>query len=131
MSHLEKNPLSVMYVLGSVSKAGGLERVITDKINCLIDMGCKVTSVTYEQGIHPIIFPLHPSVKKIDVGVRFFQLYKESYPRRFFKNIKWRRVYLQRLQKIVNEIQPDVSFECSYVPDDIIEDCYNGLSAKK
>lgn len=114
MSHLEKKPLSVMYVLGSVSKVGGLERVITDKMNCLIDMGCKVTLVTYEQGTHPIIFPLYPSIKHIDVGVRFFQLYKESYPRRFFKNIKWRRVYLQRLQKIVNEIQPDVISTVTY-----------------
>lgn len=114
MLQYDTKSINVMYVLGSVSKIGGVERVITDKMNYLANIGCKVTLVTYEQGTHPIIYPLHPRVRHIDVGVRFFQLYKCSYPKRFFENIKWRRTYYQRLQKIVDEVRPSVISTVTY-----------------
>lgn len=114
MLQFETESVNVMYVLGSISKVGGVERVITDKMDYLASIGCKVTLVTYEQGSHPIVYPLHPRIRHIDVGVRFFQLYQYSYPKRFFKNIIWRRTYFQRLQKIVDEVQPSVISTVTY-----------------
>ena len=106
--------MKVMYVLGCISKQGGLERVLIDKMNYLVSMGCEVTLVTYEQGTHPFIYPLNPQVSHIDTGTRFFLLYKYSYLRRYFKSKRLKRLYRRKLQEIVDVNQPDVIITVTY-----------------
>ena len=64
----------LLYILRSMAMVAGTERVETDKINWLTEHGYEVTIVTYEQGNHPLAFPLHPSVKVYDLDTPFFRL---------------------------------------------------------
>lgn len=47
-----------MYVVGSLAKVGGTEKVLIDKINYLSTHGFIVVLITYEQGTYPMSFPV-------------------------------------------------------------------------
>lgn len=92
----------------------GVERVMSDKMNWLAERGYKVTMVTYEQGMHPLAFALHQSIRHIDLDTRFFTVEKFGYPQRFFMMQKMRRQFRTRLQALLDEIQPDIIVTTTY-----------------
>lgn len=92
----------------------GTERVISDKMNWLAEHGHRVSLVTYEQGIHPLVFPLHPDIMVKDIDTRFFTLNALSFWRRIFEFYKMRKSFARRLQRIVDVIAPDVIVTTTY-----------------
>lgn len=105
---------TIMYVLDSLSKHGGVERVLTDKMNYLANHGFRVVVVTFQQGNHPIIFQLSPSIKHIDTGTRFFTVYKYNRFRRIFELWKLKKKYREQMQNIVDAEDPDFIIITSY-----------------
>lgn len=106
----------------------GTERVVSDKINWLAGHGYEVTLVTYEQGNHPLAFPLHPSVKVCDLNTPFFRL--KSFPllRRYFKYQEMKAEFSKYLKSIVESIHPDIVITTAYslkVADEIVKVCKN------
>ncbi len=95
--------MNVLFVLHSFAIIGGLERVMSDKMNYLAEQGHQVVLATYEQGAHPHAYPLHPSVKHIDLDCRYFQLYKESIWVRLWKGYWMKKTFLEKLQHLVDE----------------------------
>ena len=77
--------MRAIFVLRSVAIYGGVERVVVDKMNYLAAQGHEVTLVTYEQGGHPLSFPLNSGVKHIDLDIRFFTLSKVPFYFRIWK----------------------------------------------
>ena len=60
--------MKIVYLYSSLAIMGGVERVLVDKMNYLADKaGVEVLMVTYEQGSHPIAYPLSYKVKHIDL----------------------------------------------------------------
>jgi hypothetical protein len=104
----------IVYVLKSLAVKAGTERVMSDKMNYLADHGYSVTLITYEQGDHSLAFPLHPSIRHIDLGTRFFLVEKYGYLKRFYMMAKMRHRFRNRLQTILNEIQPDILITTTY-----------------
>ena len=94
--------MRIIYILKSFAQLAGTERVVADKINYLAKKGYDITLITYEQGVHPLAYPLHPTVKHIDLDTRFFTLYKYSLFTRLIHYFKLKRVFRRKLQKIVN-----------------------------
>lgn len=97
-----------------MANVAGTERVMSDKINWLAERGHDVSLVTYEQGFHPLSFALHPSVKYLDINTRFFMLSSFPIYRRIWYYRKLRKLFLSQLQKVVDEICPDVIVVTSY-----------------
>ena len=62
---------TILYIWRSMASLAGVERVLSMKINWLASHGYKVILVTYEQGLHPIVLPIHPNVKIIDLKTPF------------------------------------------------------------
>lgn len=121
----------LLYILRSMAMVAGTERVVTDKINWLAEHGYEVTLVTYEQGDHPLAFPLHASVKVYDLDVRFFKLQVYPLIRRFHEYQKLRSLFRQRLKSVVDSFNPDIVITTAYslkVADDIIRICKNARS---
>ena len=108
------NMKKIVYVLKSFAVKAGTERVMSDKMNYLADHGYSVTLFTYEQGEHSLAFPLHPSIRHIDLGTRFFLVEKYGYLKRFYMMAKMRHRFRNRLQTILNEIQPDILITTTY-----------------
>lgn len=106
--------MRIIYILKSFAQLAGTERVVADKINYLAKKGYDITLITYEQGAHPLSYPLHPTVKHIDLDTRFFTLYKYSLFTRLIHYFKLKRVFRRKLQKIVNEQEPDYIITTTY-----------------
>ena len=97
----------IIYVVDALVKPGGIERVLIDKMNYLSSNGFQIVVITYQQGEHPYVFPLSPSIKHIDTDTRFYTVYKHNRIRRILERIKLKKIYKQRLQTIVDAEKPD------------------------
>ena len=106
--------MRIIYILKSFAQLAGTERVVANKINYLAKKGYDITLITYEQGVHPLAYPLHSTVKHIDLDTRFFTLYKYSLFTRLIHYFKLKRVFRRKLQKIVNEQEPDYIITTTY-----------------
>ena len=77
--------MKIVYFLKAFADKAGTERILSDKMNYLArNCGYDITFITYEQGNHPMAFPLDKSISVIDLNVRFFIIYKLNSIIRFF-----------------------------------------------
>ncbi len=108
-----------LFVIKSFAQIAGVERVMSDKMNYLASVGHQVMLVTYEQGIHPLVFELHPNIKHKDLDCRFFTLNGMSLIYRFPKSIIMKRQFFKQIKTIIEEYKPDTIISPTY-PLDII-----------
>ena len=92
----------------SFALVGGAERVITDKANFLAQKGHELMLVSYEQGLHPLPYELHPSVGYADLDCRFFTLSKYSLPLHVYHFFRLRNKFRKALRSTVEDFKPDV-----------------------
>lgn len=95
--------MKILFVLSSFAHAAGVERVMSDKMNYLAEQGHHVVFATYEQGQHPLIFPLHKSVIHLDLACPYFTLYRYPLFIRLVKAHFMKRIFLRRLQSVIDE----------------------------
>ena len=106
--------MKIVYLLKSFANKAGTERVISDKINYLAEKGYDITLVTYEQGNHPEAFFLHPSVRHLDLNTRFFTVLQAPVYKRPSLLYQLRKQFCVRLQKMLDEIMPDIMICTTY-----------------
>ena len=87
---------------------GGVERVLSTKINWLASRGYNVILVTYEQCSHPIVHSLHPDVKIVDLRTPFYSLSKYPLYFRYFMYLRMRFIFRTRLRTVIKEVHPEV-----------------------
>ena len=101
--------MRILYVTDALAVWGGIERVLSDKMNYLVrEYGYEVYVVTADQGNHQIPFPLDERIHVKDLNIRFHQQYKYHGIRRLLKYKELERLYRNRLKTIISEIRPDV-----------------------
>ena len=101
--------MRILYVTDALAVWGGIERVLSDKLNYLVrHYGYEVYVVTADQGNHPIPFPLEESIIVRDLNIRFHQQYQFRGFKRFLKYKELERLYRNRLSLFISEISPDV-----------------------
>lgn len=100
--------MNILFVLSSFAHRAGVERVISDKMNYLAEQGHHVVFVTYEQGQHPLILPLHNSIMHVDIECPYFTLYRYPLYLRLIKAHYMSQTFLKRLQSLVDEQCIDV-----------------------
>ena len=62
--------MKIVYVNDAVAIWGGLERLLVEKMNLMVErLGYEVHLVTESQGSHPFPYPLHPNIIHTDLGV--------------------------------------------------------------
>ncbi len=116
----------LLYIIRSMAMVAGTERVATDKMNWLAEHGYEITLVTYEQGNHPIVFPLHPGIKVYDLDTEFYKLGSLFLLRRYYEYLKMKSVFGKRLKSIVETVNPDIVSTTAYslkVADEIVKAC--------
>lgn len=106
--------MKIVYIIKSFANKAGTERIICDKINYLAEKGHAITLVTYEQGNHSFAFSLHPSVCYVDLNTRFFIANQLPIYKRAFCLLKLRKQFKSRLQKRIDEINPDIIISTTY-----------------
>lgn len=122
--------MKIVYILDSLARIGGVERIFTDKMNYLVEVyGYDVYLITAAQGTHHYSFPLSPKIKHLDIDVRFHLQYQYSYPKRIW--IKWHmnRKFKKNLEIVIDNIHPDIIIGTTYYKADVI--CQLKCNAKK
>lgn len=101
--------MRILYVTDALAVWGGIERVLSDKMNYLVQKyGYEVYVVTADQGDHPIPFPLDERIRVKDMNIRFHQQYIYHGINRLLKYRELERLYKDRLRSYITEIKPDV-----------------------
>lgn len=101
--------IKLVYVYTSIAIKGGVERVLVEKVNLLAkDNNYDVTLLTYNQGDHPLAFPIDDKVHYKDLKVRTHIKYRHNGVRRWWYNIRLHRLLSKRLHQALDEIRPDI-----------------------
>lgn len=101
--------MRILYITDALAVWGGIERVLSDKMNHLVrEYGCEVYVVTADQGEHAIPFPLDERIHVKDLKIRFHQQYQYSGFKRVLKYRELEQLFRNRLKSYITEIKPDV-----------------------
>ena len=101
--------MKVLYVFRSLAVWGGIERILVDKMNHLVDMyDYDVYMLTSDQGNHPVPYQLHEKVHIHDLNIRFHQKYQYSLIKRYWVARHLKRLYELRLTEQIKQIKPDI-----------------------
>ena len=101
--------MRIVYVTDTFTICGGIERVLTDKMNSLSKLyGYDVSLLTIYQGTHSFPFAINNSIRHIDIGVRLNQQYEYRGFLRFFKRRQLSNTIKSRMKSIINNLQPDI-----------------------
>lgn len=101
--------MRLLYVEHSLAVHGGIERVVTDKVNWLVEYGgCDVCLLTVNQGNHPLVFPLNSKVNYYDLNIMFHHIFSDRLWKRYFRLFQLRRLFRKRLSERIKEFSPDI-----------------------
>ena len=101
--------MRLLYVTDAFAVWGGMERVLTDKMNYLSEYyGYDVILLTINQGNHSIPFPLHSQIKHIDLDVRMHQQYDYCGVSRFFKRCQLEHLLFDKLKDALFQVKADI-----------------------
>ena len=101
--------MRILYVTDALAVWGGIERVLSDKMNYLVQKyNYEVYVLTADQGEHTIPFVLDERIHAIDLNIRFHQQYKYKGLRRLYKHLELERLLRKRLKACIEDIRPDV-----------------------
>ena len=101
--------MRILYINDAVAIYGGLERVLVEKINWLVEQdNYEVWLLTANQGDHPLSFPLHSKAKYDDLGIFFYRQYHQTGWKRLVKKRQLHRLFRERLADKINKISPDI-----------------------
>lgn len=98
-----------MYITDALAVWGGIERVLRDKMNYLVEhYGYDVHVVTTDQGDHPIPYPLDERIHVKDINVRYHHQYQYHGIKRLIKFWEINKSFISRLKTAIEIIAPDV-----------------------
>lgn len=100
--------MKIVYLYSSLAIMGGVERVLVDKMNYLVNHGYEVYMITSDQGQHPIPYKLDERVRFCDLEIRFYSQYQYQGWQRIKEGKRLRCIYHQRLKEKLKEIHPDI-----------------------
>ena len=101
--------MRILYVTDAFTIWGGLERVLADKINYLIEHdGYEVCLLTVNQGTHSMPYILHPNVQQMDLGIQMYQQYNFHGIKRFFIRRKLNKLLNLQLKRAIDKVSPDI-----------------------
>ena len=101
--------MKLLYVASNLAIHGGIERVLTDKLNWLVEHGdCEVCLLLANQGEEPIVFPLNSKVEYHDLSILFHHIYRYSGLKRFLLFLRLHHLFRQRITDYIQSFIPDI-----------------------
>lgn len=115
--------MKIVYCIPALYNSGGMERVLTQKVNYLADHAeCDVSIITTCQNGRKPFYPLSKQVSTLDIGIDYEEIIRLPIHKRISSRIKARKIHRHKLEKILHEIKPDITVsmfthEMSFLPD--------------
>lgn len=101
--------MKILYTIAGLYRPAGMERILSDKANYLAGKGYDVTIVTTEQKGRPVAFPLHPSVRTIDLGIGYEDNNGGSFFSKLMSHPFKQRRHRRLLERTLKEERPDIT----------------------
>ena len=103
--------LKIVYCTPSIYMAGGVERVLTSKVNYLASQGDKydITILLTDGAGKPPFYALSDKVKVIHLGIEFEELWGLSFIRKIPVYLRKQRLYKRRLTEELMRLRPDIT----------------------
>jgi len=100
----------IVYIVGGLWSANGMERVLTMKANYMADqLGYDVNIVlTEEKGVPPF-YPVSRKIKIINFNINFDDLYAMPILKRILSYFIKQRIYKKRLTEYLLKTKPDIT----------------------
>lgn len=104
--------MRLLYCIPKLYNAAGMERVLTEKVNYLVDrMGYAVTLLTTEvapQGMPEVYFPLSPKVEVVHLHLDYDAEFLSPLPKKLMAHYRKNAIYKRALKQLIQEKQIDV-----------------------
>lgn len=100
--------MRLLYCIPGLYNSGGMERVLTEKVNILVKRGYSITIVTTDQRGRKPYFCLDNSVKKIDLGLNFDLDYSLPFCKKAFLYRRKLNLYRKALEGLTAENSFDI-----------------------
>ena len=100
--------MRILYFNDAWAIWGGLEHVLIDKMNYLADDGYEIYTITYNQGTHPIPYPLSSKIVHYDLNVSLHYQYRYHGLKKYYYKYILHKLLIKRLQSEIEDIKPDV-----------------------
>lgn len=103
--------LKVVYCFPSICHAGGVERVLTTKVNYLANQVDKydVTIILTDGADRKPFYELSDEVKVINLHIEFEELWEMSFIKKVPTYMKKQRLFKKRLRDMLMELRPDIT----------------------
>ena len=101
--------MNILYLIPSLENTGGMERILTEKMNYLVDQkNFNIHVITTEQNVDEYGFKLSDKVIVEHLKLNFYQLYNEQLIKKYFKTQKKLIIYKKRLHAFIQENDIDI-----------------------
>ena len=105
--------MRILYCTNQLSVHGGIERILSQKINHLLEEGHDIHLITFEQKNDPDVYPLNSRVSRIDLQIKYDNKRSYFHPKNLISILK----HYSRLKNKIKKIQPELIISVSYTPD--------------
>jgi len=101
--------MRILYCIPSLYNPGGMERILTDKINFLLDRSnIKVFVVTTDQMNRELFFELHPKASVINLDLDFDSSFSVSMIKKYYAIKHKLKLYKHKLKEIIVQNKVDI-----------------------
>ena len=101
--------MKILYVYECLTIYGGVERILVDKMNYLVNnYNEKVSLLTYNQGCHEMPFQIDDRVEYIDLGIMTYQSYRYRGLHRLWDKYKRLTLLRYKLKDYIDNLKPDI-----------------------
>ena len=116
--------MKIVYCIQGTHNSGGMERVLSRKVNYLAQAGHEVSIITFNQQGRKPFFELHPSVVCYDLAIPYEQYQKGGILNRLALYIRLpqlHRLHCKRLEQLLLKLKADIvvsmfNEEASFLP---------------
>ena len=116
--------MKIIYCIQGTHNSGGMERVLSRKVNYLAQAGHEVSIITFNQQGRKPFFELHPSVTCYDLAIPYEQYQKGGIPNRLALYVRLpqlHRLHRKRLEQLLLKLRADIvvsmfNEEASFLP---------------
>lgn len=101
--------MKILFTIAGLYRPAGMERILTSKANYLAGHGYEVMIVTTEQKNRPVAFPLHESVRCMDLGIGYEDNNGASAWNKLVHYPKKQRRHKKALKAMLFQERPDIT----------------------
>lgn len=106
--------MRLLYIIGNIINKAGVERIMTQKINYLVEAGYEITLLTTDQNNVPLSFSISPKVNYIAVDASIPSRTDYAFYKWLLLFYKARSIFFKTLNHIIKGNHPDIIICTTY-----------------